>query len=69
MGLLYLYINDISNIKDISQPAVFADGTSTLVSKPSSTVFMHDINEVFININEWFKTNSLSLNFTKDVYN
>jgi hypothetical protein len=60
------YINDLPGIiTDISQPVLFADDTIILISKPSPTEFIYDINKVFGNINDWFKINLLSLNFDK----
>jgi hypothetical protein len=52
-------------ITNISQPVLFADDTSIVISKPSPIEFLNDINKVFGNINDWFKINSLSLNFDK----
>jgi hypothetical protein len=63
------YINDLPGIiTDISQPVLFADDTSMLISKPSPTEFINDINKVFGKINDWFKINLLSLNFDKTYY-
>jgi len=42
-------------ITDLSQPVLFADGTSLFFSKPSPTEFVNDFNKVFVNINDWFK--------------
>jgi hypothetical protein len=39
-----------------------ADDTSVRASNPSSQDFKININKVFIDINEWFKTNLLPLN-------
>jgi hypothetical protein len=63
------YINDLPGIITyISQPVLFADDTSILISKPSLTEFINDINKVFGKINDWFKINLLSLNFDKTYY-
>jgi hypothetical protein len=63
------YINGLAGIiTDISQPVLFADDTIILISKPSPTEFINDINKVFGNINEWFKINLLSSNFVKTYY-
>jgi len=45
-----------------------ADDIGTRVSDPSSTQFINDINKIFVNINDWFKINLLSLNFDKICY-
>jgi hypothetical protein len=63
------YINDLPGIiTDISQLVLFADDTGILISKPSHTEFINDINKVFGKINDWFKINLLSLNFDKTYY-
>ena len=63
------HINDLPGIiTDISQPVLFADDTSMLISKPSPTEFINDINKVFGKINDWFKINLLSLYFDKTYY-
>jgi hypothetical protein len=68
--LFFLFhINDLPGIiTGISQPILFSDDTSILISKPSPTEFINDINKVFGNINDWFKINLLSLNFDKTYY-
>jgi hypothetical protein len=52
-------------LKHVSQPVLFADDNSILISKPSPTEFINDINKVFGNVNDWLKVNLLSLNFDK----
>jgi len=67
--LLLLYINyimKITNTKDNnnkSKLVLFADGRSLIITSPSLTNFIDDINGAFTNINNWFKANLLSLNF------
>jgi hypothetical protein len=66
---VYCMINDLPGIiTDISQPVLFADDTSMLISKPSPTEFINDINKVFGKINDWFKINLSSSNFDKTYY-
>jgi hypothetical protein len=66
-----LYINDVHNIinnKNNNNRSILfllADDTNIIVSNPNPTEFIKDINMTFKNINEWFETNSLSLNFDK----
>jgi len=67
--LFLLYINDtmkITNTKgnnNKSKLVLFADGRSLIITSPSLTNFIDDINGAFTNINNWFKANLLSLNF------
>jgi hypothetical protein len=67
-----IFLFDINNlpgiITDAFQPVLFADDTCVLISKPSRTDFMNDINKVFGNISDWFKINLLSLNVDKTYY-
>ena len=63
------YINDLSNIiAKPSKPFLFADGTSKIITNPSPSKFKEDINNIIDNINDWFKGNSLSLNFDETYF-
>jgi len=42
-----------------------ADDTSIIITNPSPSKFKEDINNIIDNINDWFRGNSLSLNFDK----
>ena len=69
--LFLLYIHDITKITNTkdndnkSQLPLFADDTSLIITISDPTNFIHYINEIFSNINNWFKANFLSLNFEK----
>jgi hypothetical protein len=67
--LLFLfYINDLPKVVNItSQPILFADDTSIIVSNPNSVNFKKDLISSFEQLNMWFNTN-LSLNFNKTQY-
>ena len=41
------------------------DGTSIIVTNSNDTHLNIVMNEIFIDINKWFKTNQLSLSFSK----
>ena len=61
-----IYINDLPNIiLDPSKLILFADDTSIIITNPSPSKFKEDINNVIDNINDWFRSNSSSLNFDK----
>ena len=58
--LLFLYINDLPKIptKD-ANIAFFADNTSILVTTSKDSHLKIVMNEIFVDINKWFKTNFL----------
>jgi hypothetical protein len=67
--LFLLYINDLpKTINDKTIPILFADDTSLLVTSPNLNDFQANINTAFHCINEWFKVNLLSINFSKTHY-
>ena len=62
--LFLIYINDLQAlINDKSTPVLFADDTSILITHLDFTGFKNNINMVLETLNNWFKTNFLSLNF------
>jgi len=61
-----LYINDFPNvIADPLKLVQFADDTSIITANPSPSKFKEGINNTTDDINDWFRSNSLSLNFDK----
>jgi len=61
-----IYINDLPDIiADPSKPILFADDTSITITNHSPSKFKEDINNIIDNINDWFRCNSLLLNFDK----
>jgi len=61
-----IYVNDLPNI--IAKPSksiLSADDRSKIITNPSPSKFKEDINNIIDNINDWFRENSLSLNFDK----
>jgi hypothetical protein len=68
LGLLLflLYINDLPKaIKHKALPILFADDTSILITSPNNNQLQSDLNTVFVQLNKWFKSNLLFLNFDK----
>jgi len=64
--LFLIFINNLPKfVNDKSVPVLFADDTSILLSHSNPTDFNNDIDTVFKILNNWFKQNLLSLNFTK----
>jgi hypothetical protein len=71
LGLLLslYYINDLSKIiKYNSEPILFTDDTSLIITNPCCIKFKSNINNVFLQLNEWFDDNLLSLNYDKIQY-
>jgi hypothetical protein len=59
-----IHINDLPNIiADPLKPILFADDTGITITNPSPSKFKEDINNIIDNVNDWFRGNSLSLNF------
>jgi len=60
-----LFINDVPIITSKNATLVLhAEDTSITITSPSSTEFSIEVS-IFANINEWFKSNLLSLNLHK----
>jgi hypothetical protein len=67
--LFLLYINDLSKIiSDKSNPVLFVDDTSIIITNSYPLAFRNNINEVFREINEWFQGTQLSLNYDKTYF-
>ena len=52
-------------MRENSTPILFADDTSILISHSALFDFKNEIKTIFNNLNEWFKNNLLSLNFSE----
>jgi hypothetical protein len=64
-----LYINYLQKTTaGLANPVLFADDTSMVISKSDPKEFTNTINRNTIKINEWFKSNSLSLNIDKTYF-
>ena len=62
----FLYISDVPNvISDISNPVLYADDTSLIITNSDSQMFEKDINTAILQLNRWFKSNLLLLNMEK----
>jgi hypothetical protein len=61
-----LYVNDLPKvISDISNPVLYADDTSLIITNSDSQIFEKDINTVILQLNRWFNSNLLLLNLEK----
>jgi len=64
-----VYINDLpKTMAGLANPVTFADNTSMIISKSDPKEFTNTINRNIINLNEWFKSNSLSLNIDRTYF-
>ena len=66
--LFLLYINDLALVSKLFQTIMFADDTNLFVRGKSVEQIKNQINTELLIINEWFKTNRLSLNLDKTTY-
>jgi hypothetical protein len=64
-----IYIYDLPTVTaDQSKPVLFADDTSIIITNPSPSKCIENINNIIGNINDWFRSNSLSLNLDKTYF-
>ena len=64
-----LSINDLPNIMaDPLKPVLFPDDTSVIIANLIPSKFKEDINNIIDDKNDWFRSNSLSLNFDKTYF-
>ena len=67
--LFLIYINDLSkSVSDKSSPILFADDTSLITANRDETEFKFKTNEIFNEINKWFHSNILMLNYDKTYF-
>jgi hypothetical protein len=67
--LCLIYINNLSkSISDKSNPILFADDTSFIITNHDDCEFRHKVNEVFNKINKRFHSNLLMLNYDKTYF-
>jgi mannose/fructose/N-acetylgalactosamine-specific phosphotransferase system component IID len=64
--LFIIYINDLSPTINISsEPIIFADDTSVIISSKKFEYFYAMSNTVLSHMNKWFNANKLTLNIDK----
>ena len=67
--LFLIYINDLPKcVLDISSPLLFADDTSFIIANRDETKFKSHTTEIFTEINKWFYSNLLMLNYNKTYF-
>jgi hypothetical protein len=64
--LFIIYINDLpQNVAPSACSVLFVDDTSMIVKSPDPIDFINTIQRNIVNVDRWFKSNSLSLNTDK----
>ena len=67
--LLFLIYNNLSkSMSDKSSPILFADDTNFIIADCDETEFKFKTNEIFNEINKWFPSNLLMLNYDKTYF-
>jgi len=65
----FFYVIDVRNvISDISNPVLYADDTSLIITNSDSQMFEKDINTAILQLNRWFKSNLLLLSLEKTYF-
>ena len=66
VGAFLIYINDLPvSISKTAKSILFADDTSITVTNENKTEFRHTLQLAMIEINNWFQSNRLTLNYEK----
>jgi hypothetical protein len=67
--LFLLYVNDLANaISEISNPVLYADDTSLIITNTDSQMFEMDTHTVILQLNRWCNSSLLILNLEKTYY-
>ena len=66
--LFLIYINDLPNSLSYCRPVLFADDTNLFATSNNIKSLISNINTDLYMLNEWFKTNRLSVNIEKTFY-
>ena len=67
--MFLVYINDLSkSVSDKSSPFLFVDDTSFIIVNWDEIEFKFKTNEIFNEINKWFHSNLLMLNYDETYF-
>ena len=65
--LFIIYTNDLPNCLSDSKAILFADDTTLYVSSNNIKTLYHSVNSELESLNDWFRSNKLSLNIGKHI--
>jgi hypothetical protein len=64
--MFVIYINDLpKTLHEVATSALFADGTSIIITNNSETDFENTLQQTMIKMSSWFRSNLLTLNYNK----
>ena len=63
--IIFLYINDLSNVSKKMFSLLFADDSNMFLSGKNPDDFIKTMNDEMINVVDWLELNKLSLNLKK----
>ena len=66
--LFLVYVNDLPNASRLLDPVIFADDTSLFFKKKEIEYLFTVVNNMLVNIKDWFSANKLSSNVGKTKY-
>jgi hypothetical protein len=67
--LFLVYINDLpKSVEHKAHPILFSDDTCILHTSPNSIQMQSDLHIVYEQLNKWFKSNLIHLNFDKTYF-
>ena len=66
--LLLVYVNDLPNASRLLDPVIFADDTSLFFKQKDIEYLFTVVNNMLVNIKDWFSANKLSSNVGKTKY-
>ena len=66
--LFLLYVNDLPSSSKLLKPYMFTDNTNLFYEHKTIIKRFATVNEEFMNINDWFMANMVSLNVGKTKY-
>ena len=66
--LFIIYTNDLPNCLKVTKAILFADDTTIFLSSQTKQYLYESVNNDLHSLNEWFQTNTLSLNVSTTKY-
>jgi len=66
--LVFIFVNDVGNVRKDTNPRLFADDTNIFLCSPNLTELKYKAQTVLNDFQKWFYINKLSLNVSKTCY-